>query len=100
VLLVFSFTYMIKAWKTAIPRYRPSIVYLSSRSPVRPTPIQALQTRKYARYSRFEEDEGGRNGGKPEDPIDREFRKRFEFFRLYGTAAIIMGGGTLWYIFQ
>jgi hypothetical protein len=91
---------MINAWRTAIPRHRPSPVYLSRQVHVRPTPIQVLQTRKYARYSRFEDDGGGRKDGKPEDPIDREFRKRFEFFRTYGAAAIIAGGGTLWYIFQ
>lgn len=59
-----------------------------------------LCTRQYAKYSRFGDDQGKRSDDGPEDEHDRQFRKYFEYFRLYGTGALIAGGGTLWYVTQ
>lgn len=83
--------------RTICPHITPlSIQRVSQRL----APVYSLPARAYARYSRFE-DEGpvGSNEG-PEDPRDRDYRRLFEHFRLYGTAAVIAGGGTLWYVTQ
>jgi len=63
-------------------------------------PPAAFSQRTYARYSRFEDYERGNKGEDPDDPDDREFKRKFELFKTYGTAAVAVGAGTVWYISQ
>ncbi|CCA67601.1 hypothetical protein PIIN_01429 [Serendipita indica DSM 11827] len=81
---------------------RTSNIIIKPRKPFRlqtPTLSALRQSRTYTsrRYTRFD-DQRDDQEGKEEDDLDREFRRKFEFFRLYGTGALVIGAGTIWYI--
>jgi hypothetical protein len=77
----------VKPYRTVFPRR--AVVQASAQT-----------SRGYARYSRFDDDEDYKKENPNEDHTDRDYRRKFEWFRLYGTGALIAGGGTVWYITQ
>lgn len=75
------------------PRFRPSAI---ASKPFLPAGHYA---RSYARYSRFGDDEGkGQSDGKPNS--DENFKRKYELYQLYGSAALVGGAGTIWYVSQ
>jgi hypothetical protein len=86
-----------------VPRLRPLNIYHATIPRLRGLAFRTsprFSCRAYARYSRFEDDERGSKGGDPEDPNEKDFGRKFELFKVYGTGAVVVGGGTIWYLTQ